>query len=427
MRSLRKLMEIIRLINPYLICELVHNKPMFTVQLGGNILKRILVLILLCSIGMMQQINANTNQTGIKQVTVFYLTKQSVAVYDESGEVLGTIHNGHPYIYKEKSHNCYYIEVENHVGCVPASAIIEGTKMLHEEILDRSGKMVYTTQFTQIKDLKGDLLYTSHPNRRHFVFDKDENHYYVKLAGHLALLPKADTAIDKGIPVLMYHHIVKHAHPKENLPSTMITAEQFAQNINILQRQQARTITMNELYAFLQGKKNLGKNSVVITFDDGLKSNIIYAYPLLQQAKMKATNFVITSRVPTKVQQFEPQNIQYISSEEMANSTDVFQYEGHTHALHSIYNNKSLVILRSPSSVRSDLQKSQAIVQQRYFAYPFGQFNDTTKRLLYEMDYRLAFTTKHGYVTYGDDPYELKRIAIGPTTTENQFKQYIAY
>ena len=74
-----------------------------------------------------------------------------------------------------------------------------------------------------------------------------------------------------------------------------------------------------------------------------------------------------------------------------------------------------------------DLQKSKFIMPQLYFAYPFGQFNETSKGILRETGYRLAFTTKTGYVKYGDDPYELKRIGIEPTTTINQFKNYLAY
>mgnify|MGYP003499327098 FL=1 len=390
-------------------------------------MERVLLLILFFFIGITQQVQAHIIHINNEGTPAFYLIKPSAFVYDDSGEILGEIYKEQNYIYKKKTESCYYIEVENSVGCVPSSVVKEGTIKMQEEELDRSGKMVYTTKYAQLKDENGNILYTSQPNRRHYAFEKNDAYYYARVAGRIALLPKADVADDKGIPVLMYHHIVDHKHPKDKLSSTMITVKQLENNIHVLQQMHARTITMNDLYDFLQGQKNLGKNTVVLTFDDGLKSNIIYAYPLLKQTKMKATNFIITSRIPPTIQPVDKRILQFISLEEMYKSADVFSFEGHTHALHDVQNNKSHFILRDARLVKEDLQKSKSILPQLYFAYPFGQFNEMTKDILRETGYRLAFTTKNGYVKYGDDPYELKRIGIEPTTTINEFTNYLAY
>ncbi|WP_431029990.1 polysaccharide deacetylase family protein [Lysinibacillus sp. LZ02] len=377
-------------------------------------MKKILFLSLFFYVWITQQLDVYAINTDEEQSNVFYVKTNSAPVYDESGETLGVIHKNQAYFYMDKNEVCYYIEVENHLGCVPTASVVEGSTTLAEEKLARAGQMIYTTYITQLTDLDGHVLYTSQPNRRHYAFDEDNTYYYINVAGRTALLPKVNAALDKGIPVLMYHHIVGPNDGRQSLTSAMITEEQFASNVRALQEIDRRTITMDELYAFLQGEKNLGKNAVVITFDDGLKSNIVYAYPLLQQAKMKATNFVITPRVPAATQPFDPQKLQSISQEEMARSTDVFSYEGHTHQLHSQEEGNSLVILQSRKSLKEDLLTSQSIVPQQYFAYPFGQFNGGTKQMLTETGYRLAFTTKNGYVKYGDNPYELKRIAIVP-------------
>ncbi|MFF5993836.1 polysaccharide deacetylase family protein [Lysinibacillus sp. KU-BSD001] len=390
-------------------------------------MKKILFLSLFFYVWTTQQLVSYAINIDEGQSNVFYVKTNSAPVYDESGAVLGVIHKNQAYFYMVKTETCYYIEVENHLGCVSTASVVEGSTTFVEEKLERTGEMIYTTDFTQLTDLDGHVLYTSQPNRRHYAVAEDDTYYYVKLAGRTALLQKVNTALDKGIPVLMYHHIVGPHDGRQSLTSAMITEAQFASNVRALQEVGAQAITMDELHAFLQGEKNLGKNAVVITFDDGLKSNIVYAYPLLQQAKMKATNFVITSRVPTTTQPFDPHKLQSISQEEIAWSTDVFNYEGHTHQLHSQEEGSSLVVLQSRKSLKDDLLISQSIVPQHYFAYPFGQFNEATKQILTETGYRLAFTTKHGYVKYGDNSYELKRIAIEPTTTEEQFRQYISY
>lgn len=390
-------------------------------------MKRVVILALFLIFAGVQQADANVARVKGDREPTFFITQASAPVYDESGEVIGKVYSKQDYFYESKTADCYYIEIENHLGCVPANVTKRGSTMMVPEKLNRKGKMIYTTKRANFTDEKGRLLYMSYANRRHYAYKEDKKYYYVEAGGRVALVPKTYAAVDKGVPVLMYHHILKDSENKNYRTSTTITDVQFQKNISILKEMGARTITMDELYEFLLGKRNLGKNAVVMTFDDGLLSNLIYAYPLLQSNGMQATNFLITSRVLDKPQQFYPDNLQFISKEEMAWSQDVFQYEGHTHALHQVVDGKSLVVQQTIKSLKEDLAASQAIVPQQYFAYPFGQYNETTKQVLKNMGYKLAFTTKTGYVKYGDDPFALNRIGIEPKTTEQQFRQYLSY
>ncbi|MGM9950616.1 MAG: polysaccharide deacetylase family protein [Lysinibacillus sp.] len=390
-------------------------------------MKRVVVLFLFLLLVSVQQADANVARTTGERVPTFFITKQSAPVYDESGEVIGKVYSKQDYFYESKSTDCYYIEVENYLGCVPVGVAKRGSTMMIPEKLNRKGKMIYTTRRTDFTDEYGRLVYMSQANRRHYAYKEDKKFYYVETGGRVARVPKTHAAVDKGIPVLMYHHILKDSENKKYRTSTTISDVQFRKNVDILQEKGVRTITMDELYEFLQGKRNLGKNAVAITFDDGLLSNLIYAYPLLQSHGMKATNFVITSRVMDTPQYFYADNLQFISKEEMEWSQDVFHYEGHTHRLHDILDGKSLVVQQTMKSLKQDLETARSIVPQQYFAYPFGQYNETTKRVLRNMDYRLAFTTRTGYVKYGDDPYALNRIGIEPKTTEKQFREYLAY
>ena len=394
---------------------------------GGNILKRVVLLALVLFFVSVQQADANVARTKGERVPTFFITQASAPVYDESGEVMGKVYSKQDYFFESKSADCYYIEVENHLGCVPVNVTKRGSTMMIPQKLNRKGKMIYTTKRTDFRDKYGKLVYMSEANRRHYAFKEDKKFYYVESGGRVALVPKTHATLDKGIPVLMYHHILKDHENKKYRTSTTITEVQFQKNMSILKERGTRTITMDELYEFLQGKRNLGKNAVAITFDDGLLSNLVYAYPLLQSYGMKATNFLITSRVMEKPQQFYPDNLQFISKEEIGWSQDVFQYEGHTHALHHVVNGKSLVLHQTAQSLKNDLAVSQSVIPQQYFAYPFGQYNAGTKQVLKSMGYRMAFTTKTGYVKYGDDPYALNRIGIEPKTTEKQFRQYLAY
>lgn len=61
----------------------------------------------------------------------------------------------------------------------------------------------------------------------------------------------------------------------------------------------------------------------MITFDDGLKSVSRYAYPVLKQYGMKATAFVVTSRIKRHPQKWNPKSLQFMSVSELNEIRDV--------------------------------------------------------------------------------------------------------
>lgn len=58
-----------------------------------------------------------------------------------------------------------------------------------------------------------------------------------------------------------------------------------------------QTITTHELAKVLDSKENLPENPRLITFDDGMRNNYDYALPVLQKYDMKATIFLIGSKI----------------------------------------------------------------------------------------------------------------------------------
>ncbi|WP_258355748.1 polysaccharide deacetylase family protein, partial [Clostridium perfringens] len=80
----------------------------------------------------------------------------------------------------------------------------------------------------------------------------------------------------------------------------------------------------------------LPARSVVITFDDGLKSVNRYAYPILKQYGFHATAFIISSRIKRNPQKWEPKSLQFMSVSELKQIQDVFDIQSHTHFLHRV-------------------------------------------------------------------------------------------
>ncbi|MGM8215857.1 S-layer homology domain-containing protein [Bacillaceae bacterium W0354] len=238
-----------------------------------------------------------------------------------------------------------------------------------------------------------------------------------------------DLAVD-GIPVLLYHHLLKDEENTNKSNKMIITSEQFEEQMEVLHEHGYETITLQELYQYINNEIPLPAKSVVITFDDGLKSNFEYAYPILKKYGFKANIFLITRWIRNEASEWNPlsKHHQYLSWEEVEHGSDVFHYGSHTHMLHSLNGDRKSYLVAYPKErVVEDLKQSASLIDSEFltFAYPFGQYTADTKDILKELNVKMAFSTKHGRVLPNDDPYELKRLYVYPYTTIDQFKRLV--
>ena len=83
-----------------------------------------------------------------------------------------------------------------------------------------------------------------------------------------------------------------------DIPSLIISIKNFEKQINYLCKSY-NIISMYDLASHIKKKISFPSNSVIITFDDGLKNNFINAFPILQKYNIKATVFLITDYIDT--------------------------------------------------------------------------------------------------------------------------------
>lgn len=255
-----------------------------------------------------------------------------------------------------------------------------------------------------------------------------KNFWKVDVGGRIGYMPKARTSVDYGIPILMYHHILK---PEEKIHSsfanatTTITTTEFNRQMEWLKANGFQTISLYDLELYLRRQANLPSKAVVITFDDGIISTREYAYPILKQYGFTAEQFIITGRIPEEKQPFQWDTLRFYSLQDMEEMSDVFRYGSHTHNLHSLVGNKALGLTVSNQELLNDLLMSKNILDTVYFAYPFGQYDQRFIDALKKTGYRMAVTTKGGKVNLGDDLFELKRLGIEPGLSINEFAKKV--
>lgn len=230
------------------------------------------------------------------------------------------------------------------------------------------------------------------------------------------------------VPVLMYHHLTPNGET-----ASEISPKRFREHMMTLKNNGFSTITDQELLDFLDGKGRLPNKPVMITFDDGYRSNYLEAYPILKELGMKATVYLITSRVVDGTNLY-PNEIPKFSWEEAKDSLEVFSFQGHTHDFH--YKGKNQLKrtvgmitgrmfltsgrleshLAFRDRVYRDLLTSKNLIEKKLgtsvitLAYPFGEYSNETIQLAKKAGYQMGLTVKTGVVQSQDNPFTLNRI-----------------
>lgn len=221
------------------------------------------------------------------------------------------------------------------------------------------------------------------------------------------------------IPVLVYHYFAKDSREAQECNSSaVVDIQNFEKQMEYLYKNNFKTLTMEELYKFLKGEYIPPKKAIVITMDDGYKNNITLAYPVLKKYGFKACIFVIGKFLISKSTSNE---FEYLSLEDTFKYTDVFEFGSHTYDMHRLLNGMPILLQANMLDIIFDFVNNQMLINSPYFAYPFGVYDERAIEVLKSFNYKLAFTTKKGYVTSLTNPYEIPRFTISQKTTFEQF------
>lgn len=205
-----------------------------------------------------------------------------------------------------------------------------------------------------------------------------------------------------SVRILMYHSV----SDTPNNPFS-VSPTSFAAQMDILTQEKC-VVSMDEAYEYLLGHKELTRNVVVITLDDGLKDNYLTAYPILRERELPAIIYLPTGFL-------EEQNDRHISWDEaqkMLNHRITF-------GSHTV-RHKSLTKLE-PDQIREELLLSWQTIENRlgapmsHVSYPFGTFRDfstVVSQIARDIGYKTACTAISGVNLPGRDCFTLHRTKI---------------
>lgn len=234
-------------------------------------------------------------------------------------------------------------------------------------------------------------------------------------------------AKDDGIelPILMYHSVLKSKNGVY-----IVSPSQLERDFKSLTENGYNAVTCKQVIDYVDGKGDLPKKPVLITFDDGHYNNMHYALPLLKKHNLKAVINVIGrfSAFSTESGDIDNPNYSHLTWDEIADLSngEIIEIGNHTYNMHNYnprfgmsqkYNETDRQYV---SAIQKDVDSLQKILFEstgkvcRVLAYPFGKYNDLLEKTLVGMGFRMMFTCNEGVsrITRGkpESLYRLKRI-----------------
>lgn len=185
-----------------------------------------------------------------------------------------------------------------------------------------------------------------------------------------------------GLPVLMYHFFYNESAGEKPRDNNFMEISAFESQLKYLTDNNFYFPTWQEVEDYIDGKKNLPAKSIVITVDDGDESFFRLALPVIEKYDVKVTEFLVTSWNGWFCNDYKSSKM---------------SYQSHSDQMHQGgANGKGVLLSWSYDQIYKDLTESKRVLngEATVFCYPFGQYNETSKKILKDAGYKLAFTTQ---------------------------------
>jgi peptidoglycan/xylan/chitin deacetylase (PgdA/CDA1 family) len=178
--------------------------------------------------------------------------------------------------------------------------------------------------------------------------------------------------------------------------------------------EQGRLVSLDDVTAFVAGRRELAPDAVLVTIDDGCRSLYTQALPILRAYGVPAVAFVSAGLIGTEAVGAD-HGEGFLAWDELGRIR-----EGGIEVGSHAWSHRSLGRI-SQAEALDEAARSRRVLEERLgapvrsFAYPFGtraDFSPETDRLLEQAGYAIAFNSMHGAIRPGMAPVSLSRVKI---------------
>ena len=232
------------------------------------------------------------------------------------------------------------------------------------------------------------------------------------------------------VPILCYHRFAAgggsasgHVSGNSGGGKMVVSAANFAAQLNWLARNDYRVITLSQLSSFLQGRQALPKRAVVITIDDGYESVHRVALPLLRKHGFAATLFAYTDFIGAT------DALSWAQLQDLV-ASGLIDVQAHSKSHRNLIertatesDDRYRQMLDSEIRIPRELLERRLSVPVRAYAYPYGDANQAVLDALVRERYQLGVTVNPGGNGFFAQPLMLRRTMIYGDLDLAGFKQ----
>ena len=225
----------------------------------------------------------------------------------------------------------------------------------------------------------------------------------------------------EGHPILCYHKIAPPP-AKARIKGLYLDSDLFSSQMNEIS-QAAFVSTLPHEAIRSKG------SSITITFDDGFVNNLTEAVPLMRQAGIRAINYLVADRIG-RTSDWEAR--EGGEADPLMNESQIKDWlaAGHWIGAHTCTHPR--LSLLSRKDAKEEIFSGKKKLEDRFgisvehFAYPYGDYNETTVELVQEAGFQTACTMHRGINQSKTPALELKRwTARYPSRTlKNFFRRF---
>lgn len=222
------------------------------------------------------------------------------------------------------------------------------------------------------------------------------------------------------IPVLMYHRVCNDGEGEPSLFT--VDKSSFKRQLQFCADHGFVTRPLDELLN-CRNQNSSSKKSLVITFDDGYVDTLELAAPLLKEFGFSATVFILpdfsrrtnwwdTSKGIQEAPLMEPHQV--VALQKMGFGIGS---HGWSHRSLPWLNDEELA-----DEFRRSKKATEELLGQpiHYFAYPYGDVDERVKAAAREANFRCAFATNSGPMSFHADLFQIRRTNM-PNRSDNSF------
>ncbi len=206
------------------------------------------------------------------------------------------------------------------------------------------------------------------------------------------------------VPVLMYH-VIAPPPPGAPFPGLYVPAAEFAAQMQALKADGWHPVTLDQLEAFWTRGVPLGPGKpIVLTFDNGYRSQYVNALPVLQRLGWVADENLQLSGLPPSQGGLTDAQVRGLIAAGWELDT-----QGISHA--------DLITL-DPAALQYQVATARQMLRRRYgvpvnwFCYPSGHYNATVISAVRAAGFIGSTTVIPGWASPANDPFRLPRLRV---------------